>query len=400
MNKPDEQIKQRDLYKLRQLLKTEYHQHLAHAADALLNKDNLEAAKHHLAWAKTAEKLLPPEDAKPHRSLFWPVFIGLLCIVILGLTGTLRLPGAEVAIEVETDGLTFQLYKGINKEGITTANSIQLQVKQLALSNVRHIIDWMSQPPDAKVFLDKIDQTGEIFELYLRSIKDSSQSQIYVTLEDIPAKSELSLRRLNDHNVEWTIKYGKLQGSVDFNAVTLTLESDSDELKHTAVGEIPDTLTFHTEEGTGAPIVLRTDQVDDFRLRQILIEKLSFGEENPPGTGRFESLVLGGKIRLLQTGKIIKLEEADILNLTFFESKPLHRRVEIIKNSAGKKIKGLKLIAEGYVKGIEFGPRGFERDLRPTLLEYIYHEQRLGFYWGSALFLWSLLWSIKRTLFP
>ena len=46
-----------------------------------------------------------------------------------------------------------------------------------------------------------------------------------------------------------------------------------------------------------------------------------------------EELVLGGKVRLLQTGRTVQLEEADTLRLRFFEDQPLHRRVEIIKNS-------------------------------------------------------------------
>jgi len=390
------QGKQRGLSKSRKLLEKKCQQHLECAADELLDKNDLEAAKRHLTWAEVAEKLLRPEGVIPHKPLLWPALIGLFCVVSVSLAGTIRMWGAEVAIEVVTNGLTFQLHRGINKEDITTPNSIQLHAKQIALTNVSHI-DWTSQPPDAKLFLDQLE-TNESFELRLRNTKDANQGQIHVTLEDIPSKSELSLRKFGG-NVEWTLKYGKLQGSVDFNAVTLTLESDNGELEHTVAGEVSDTLTFHTEEGTGAPIVLQTDQVDDFRLHQVQIEKLSFGEEIPPGSGRFESLVLGGKVRLLQTGKTIQLEESDTLRLSFSEDEPLHRRVEIIKNSQDKEAKGLKLVAEGYVKGIELGPQNFEQDLRPTLMEYIYHQQRLGFYWGAAACLWGVLWGAFRALF-
>jgi hypothetical protein len=47
----------------------------------------------------------------------------------------------------------------------------------------------------------------------------------------------------------------------------------------------------------------------------------------------------------------------------------------------------------------KIGPKGFEKNLAPSLLEYFYHHQRFGFFWGVVAFLWGILWGLKETIF-
>ena len=60
---------------------------------------------------------------------------------------------------------------------------------------------------------------------------------------------------------------------------------------------------------------------------------------------------------------------------------------------------GAALIFEGEVRSAATGPPGFERQLKPSLLEYLYHQQRLGFFWAVASFIWGLLWSARTLIF-
>ena len=54
---------------------------------------------------------------------------------------------------------------------------------------------------------------------------------------------------------------------------------------------------------------------------------------------------------------------------------------------------------EGKVRSASTGPSGFERELQPSLLEYLYHQQRLGFFWAAVSFLWGVLWSARTLIF-
>jgi hypothetical protein len=60
----------------------------------------------------------------------------------------------------------------------------------------------------------------------------------------------------------------------------------------------------------------------------------------------------------------------------------------------------INIIFEGTARQIQVGPEGFERNLVPTYLQYFYHQQSLAFFWSTIGFLWGILWSIRKTIFP
>ena len=58
----------------------------------------------------------------------------------------------------------------------------------------------------------------------------------------------------------------------------------------------------------------------------------------------------------------------------------------------------LQVRFEGVARDIFLGPEGFRRSLAPSLLEYFYHQKRLGFAWTAVVFFWGLLWSLRKTI--
>ena len=54
---------------------------------------------------------------------------------------------------------------------------------------------------------------------------------------------------------------------------------------------------------------------------------------------------------------------------------------------------------EGVAKEIRIGPKGFDRDLSPTLLAYFYENQRLPYFWSAFAILWGILWSLRKLVF-
>ena len=57
---------------------------------------------------------------------------------------------------------------------------------------------------------------------------------------------------------------------------------------------------------------------------------------------------------------------------------------------------GFKIIFQGTVKEIKAGPSGFEQDLLPTWLEYLYHQEQLAFFWSVIVFLWGVFWGLRN----
>jgi hypothetical protein len=59
---------------------------------------------------------------------------------------------------------------------------------------------------------------------------------------------------------------------------------------------------------------------------------------------------------------------------------------------------GITVRFAGSVHGLTLGRANFARELRPTLIEYLFHQQTVGFLWGAVTFLWGMLWSARRLL--
>jgi hypothetical protein len=67
----------------------------------------------------------------------------------------------------------------------------------------------------------------------------------------------------------------------------------------------------------------------------------------------------------------------------------------LIKISHGSDI---NLIYEGTVEQLLIGPKGYEKNLSPSYLEYFYVRKPLAFFWGAVVFLWGLLWRIRKMI--
>ena len=58
----------------------------------------------------------------------------------------------------------------------------------------------------------------------------------------------------------------------------------------------------------------------------------------------------------------------------------------------------IELVFEGTVETLLLGPKGFEKNLSPSYLEYLYVRKPLAFFWGAVVFLWGLLWRVRKMI--
>jgi hypothetical protein len=99
--------------------------------------------------------------------------------------------------------------------------------------------------------------------------------------------------------------------------------------------------------------------------------------------------VLQGDLVLLLNEKSQALLEGDHITFEGFESERL-----VIRPENGV----LNISIEGQADQISAGPKGYEKNLAPTLLEYLYYQQQLALFWSAVLFLWGLFWSLRNLL--
>ena len=60
---------------------------------------------------------------------------------------------------------------------------------------------------------------------------------------------------------------------------------------------------------------------------------------------------------------------------------------------------GVSVAFEVTVNRVMIGPKGFERDFTPTVLEYLYERKEISYIWGAFVFVWGAAWGARKLLF-
>jgi hypothetical protein len=148
----------------------------------------------------------------------------------------------------------------------------------------------------------------------------------------------------------------------------------------------PETIRFKSRITRDVPtrITFSTSQDQMLVVDTPTVKKLHFGKEKPIGSGEFLSRIISGTITIITSGKEVNLEWADNLYIDHITET---RRMSIRQLSEGLHISFL-----GKAKVLKAGPKGFESDLRPRILEKMYHyAPLLIFLWAYSIIAGALL---------
>jgi hypothetical protein len=121
------------------------------------------------------------------------------------------------------------------------------------------------------------------------------------------------------------------------------------------------------------------------------VRSLSFAREraSEPGSAGFESTIRDGRLIIAETRKEVPLRRGDHLEIADAGE---GRLVDVAIGDA------VVVAFEGKAGTVDLLQAGRRTDMRPTLLEYAYHNERLAFVWGALGMVWGLAWSVRRTL--
>lgn len=337
------------------------------ASEKLLEKDDQEGAEKDLAWADMASQVL----ASAHRSarLLWYVIITCACLLIVGLVWTMHISSTLISLEIASENVTMTL-KG------KWLSNYDFVSDKFFINNIRKIrapgLDIPKNPGQESV---AIDLQGK--EITLNNLSLTENAEIEMTVKG--------------NDLKFFVKGASLKGEFLVQNADLTLEMGMEMEQEKIEKEIPEPISFETFRTAAEPVRFELASKEKWHLRGLQVSQIGFMEENPPGSGKFESAVRSGRFRLPETGFKDELREADRLILKKIKQS---RRLEISKTE-----KGVKIFFEGSVAEILAGPKGFEKDLTPTWLEYLYHQKLVTIFWSAIVFLFGMLWRIRNIIF-
>jgi hypothetical protein len=322
---------------------------------------------HRIEQIQAVLKLLPQANT---TTLSIAGAVAVTCLVAACVLWTIRLP-TRLQMTVSSESVTVRLPSGLNWSGNWDLGGTPVRMQDMS----------------------RIDLPPEL----------SSATLLSGTPWLEVSNGDFSLKRLElQPNAEISIKKGEQTLSINsWNAPMLgQLELfgkpvvdagrslEQTEKLSAANFEIPGIVTFYHDTGR-MPSVLRIAPHTALELADLPIQGISFAREAVDSDTSFRSGIIKGKLTIPSTGEELQLDSGTRLRLNLAEG-------ILSKLTIGSD--GVTLAFQGKVTSAFTGPPGFERELEPTLLEWLYHQQRLGFFWTVVTFLWGVLWS-ARTLF-
>jgi hypothetical protein len=322
------------------------------------------------------DRLLAAAPRSRWRELAWAGAVAVVCVSLLGAGLSIRVPGTRVVLSVKAGTATFALaepWRWSDGVGVETSS---LSLRELAELELPPVSSSRARLTDSAW----MDVAGGVVSLATLGFDDGSTVNIEVG-------------EGNERAVNLYVRGGQLAGTLTLRgALRLTSgEGASDEGRTTEADFlIPEVVSFRSTGHAVVPAELRLIPRSTIELHDMPVRALSLARDVPsePGGVEFISTIDEGSLTLSDIGRTVPLGKGERLSL---------RKVtgRIPRLAIGERV---ELVFEGTAERVLVGPSGFEQDLTPTVLEYLYHNQRTAFLWSALAFIWGLLWSARRVL--
>ena len=322
------------------------------------------------------QELLEFSRRPAHRTLVAASIIGAACLLVAGFAWALRIPSTKVHAAVTADAVTLRLADAWHWSGTWRLGEGLFRLDE---------IDELSLPPE---LFAQADLKG-------RAWLDVEHGQMTLSDLELGAHGTLALLRNPTGTLNVLSLNAPLRGQAQLTGAPAVSAGDAPSRAaalRTAQWDIPGTIAFYDAGRGSIPARIELSTSEKITWRNIPIERLSFAYETGGSNEgpAFISGIRSGTVTVSETGEKFTLREKDHLHLE--EPAGIIQEMEIGSD-------GLRIAFEVRVKRASFGVTGFEENLVPTWLSYLYHQERLGFFWGAVVFLWGVLWSARQLLF-
>ncbi len=335
-----------------------------------LLEDDLGGARKRLEWISIAQKV--SSDRTHRRNNLTALIIAAFCTIAVGLAMSLKMPYANVSIELVTREATF-----VNSE--TWRSREPFVADEVFLGNLQSVSDWKFNGSSKEV------RYGQVMQPFDTTLVGSG-----IELKEFEVKTKAIIELETSANqLSMYVQRANVTGYLSVREDIVALGGTS--RKETSVPDFPPKyIYFKTIDPVldAEPVHIDMKNNVSWKFDNMKIDSLGTRIENPLGSGNFQSAVISGSFSIHETnfrGNIAKyddvlLEIADNLRLSVENDGPY-----------------LRILFEGRVSKIMVGPQGFVKDYKPSLLDYIYHNQRITFLWSTIVFMWGMIWSVRKT---
>jgi hypothetical protein len=359
---------------LRQRLEAKREEAINEAVERLLVDDNAEVRKI-IRRVEVYSRLLAAIKPPRSREWIWAVIVAVLCLSVGGLLWSFQITRTKITLHLTSDAVELKLSAPWSWSGDLPLETSLVQLEALSVL-------------EASLLGSTVESSRSDVSV---AIKDGSVSLKRLGLE---RNGVLTVERTANGHIDLYSRGAKLWGLfIVLGSVHLSVESEITDprLERHFDLAIPESIAFQAKGDTAVPTRIKVRPREPWALRELQVQDLGFMRETPaePGAIVFMSAITQGTLTLHDSSETVVLREKDRLILTGLKGRVVELKVR----------DAIDLIFEGMAKRILIGPNGFEQNLAPTYLTYIYHQKPLAFFWGAVVFCWGVLWSVRRTIF-
>lgn len=342
--------------------------------EKLLKSDPGENIKSNLDWIEKSSKLLSYKRKK--NKLWIPASVVLIiCTVVAGGLWAISKSEINVSMKTVSSNVAFKLSERWSLPAPFTTGNLRIENFQ-ALHSPELGITFEDDSGSAQLEVSGKNIVIEKLELESNGIIefDAGSSLLTISIKNTTVKGTFSVENISLLSTTG-IKDAVIKGKKIQYPETI-------EFRGSGHSKVPINIIFEIE---------RIENGKDWHFNNMKTDRINFLKEeiSPGGDHSFISTIKQGKVKLYDVPGEEIIYKSDVVTMEHIDL----RHLEI----SGKN--DISLFLEGKVKNLKIGPRGFEKNLAPSWLEYFYHNRRFGFFLSAVALIWSFLWGIKKTIF-
>ena len=308
------------------------------------------------------------------------LLVGIACLLFASFALSLRIPWTRVQFDVATTSIVMRLKNELSWHG-----AWNIDPKKVSLRNFTHI----ELPPE---------EYGSRNETSLEMTVAKGRVRIDDLFFDHGALLEIAV---NDGAADIKVSGATFRGDLDISGEVRGHTGASLDaglpFKQFDPDMPPGSFHFlYIAQGASdlqPPAFMNGSSAETLALSDITVTSLSFEEEHPkPGRPEqisFTSQITSGTITMMDSSEQITLSPADTLRLT-----DVRGRITALQLTHD----GVRAKFEGTAGEVSLGTGDFARNLKPTVLEWAFHQQKLALFWGALTFLWGIIWSARKLI--
>ena len=319
-------------------------------------------------------RLLKLTESKFTPEAGFAVLVAVICVAIAAYLWSHKVSRSSISLTAETESLQGRLLADWRLDNQLRSALLHIErVNKLNAPNLGVTID--DSDGDAWVSLDGGQVTIQSLQIDRGALVaiDSDQKELSIFTSRKPMRGKLTV--------------------VGKGTISAGLKPDQPTVNQPYNIEIPETLDFEVTDPHSVPTRLTIHDPGPWSLGRLPFADLNFAleEVRDVTTSDFVSGIKSGTLTFNDiNGSPQLVAERDMLAVHNIAD----ARVEISGTPAA-----IHVALNGVVKAVTLGQGDAERQLGPSLLEYLYNKKSAGFFAAAVGFIWSMIWGIRRTIF-